>query len=106
MVDELFEVFEDLFERRGKKSRKGKGSRGDDTPRSNGDRPPAPASPPLFCLECGVKNDAAGRFCQECGSLLPSPGEEMRCLKCNVVVPLTAKFCGRCGARVAPAITG
>ncbi len=105
MVDELFEVFEDLFERRGKKSRKGKVERDEGATPVNAGRPPAPASPPIFCLECGVKNEGAARFCQECGSLLPSPGEEMRCLKCDIVVPLTAKFCARCGARVAPAVS-
>ena len=100
MVDELLEVFEDLFERRSRgKGKKGKKGGGKDAPP---EMSPAarPALPPLFCLECGTKNGADGRFCLECGSLLPSPGQEMRCLRCDAAVPLTAKFCGRCGSAV------
>ncbi|MCC7363909.1 MAG: zinc ribbon domain-containing protein [Dehalococcoidia bacterium] len=94
MVDELFEVFEDLFERRGKKKK-------------NKDRAEAPVeakappAPPVFCMDCGARNEGSQRFCQECGKLLPSAGEEMRCPRCSTVVPLTAKFCGRCGSPVA-----
>lgn len=102
MVDELFDVFEDLFDRRKKKKRDQ-----DRDDRRGGDRseaaatPNAPPQPAVFCLDCGSRNEGGARFCQECGGLLPSAGEEMRCLKCNAEVPLTAKFCGRCGARVA-----
>lgn len=97
MVDDLFEVFEDLFERKRKK----KSRRDDDDEARPRDARPAPAAPPVFCLQCGTRNEAASRFCQECGDVLPAAGEEMRCLKCNAQVPLTAKFCGRCGSRVA-----
>ena len=103
MVDELFEVFEDLFERR---SRKKDRDRAKDGKERAGGGPGASArtsSPPLFCLECGTKNSPDGKFCAECGALLPSPGEEMRCLRCDAPVPLTAKFCSRCGAAVAAA---
>jgi hypothetical protein len=95
MVDELFDVFEDLFERRKKKRDKA----------ARGAKPPAearsPAAPPVFCIGCGARNEGAARFCIECGELLPSPGEEMRCLGCNSIVPLRAKFCPRCGSKVA-----
>jgi len=97
MVDELFEVFEDLFERRKKKKKGDNNDRGEPPPAAK-----APPAPPVFCLQCGTKNEASGRYCQECGELLPAAGEEMRCLKCNMVVPLTAKFCGKCGSKVAP----
>ncbi|MGE0569773.1 MAG: zinc ribbon domain-containing protein [Dehalococcoidia bacterium] len=100
MVDELFEVFEDLFERRsGSKGKKGKKGVGKDE-RAAVESPVRPTLPPLFCLECGTKNGADGKFCQECGSLLPSAGQDMRCLRCDSAVPLTAKFCARCGAPV------
>lgn len=95
MVDELFEVFEDLFERRKKKrDRAGKGEKLPAEVR-------APAAPPVFCIGCGARNEGGARFCIECGELLPSPGEEMRCLGCNSVVPLKARFCPRCGSKVA-----
>lgn len=96
MVDDLFEALEDLFERRKKKGK----DKGRDREDSGEPRATAPA-PAVFCLDCGARNDGASKFCQQCGELLPSAGDEMRCLKCNAEVPLTAKFCGRCGARVA-----
>lgn len=103
MGDDLFEVFEDLFERR--RRRKGRdgeyGNREGYDGRPESEARAKPAAPPVFCMDCGARNEGGQRFCQECGSLLPSPGEEMRCLKCNSVVPLTAKFCGKCGAKVA-----
>ncbi len=92
MVDELFEVFEDLFERRGKKKNKEK---------KGEQKAAAPAAPslPLFCMACGARNEGGARYCLECGELLPSPGEEFRCARCEVALPLKAKFCPRCGAR-------
>ena len=97
MVEELFEVFEELFERRKKKKKK------QEREQSYRSEAPARPKPAVFCLQCGTRNEGDHRFCLECGELLPSIGEEMRCLKCNGVVPITAKICGRCGARVAPA---
>lgn len=81
MVDELFEVLEELFERRSKKKRKGENGGSDSR------KAPSPAPPPVFCVECGA--------------LLPSPGEELRCLACSTQLPLKAKFCPRCGAKAA-----
>lgn len=96
MVDELFEVFEDLFERRGKhKKKKGKPQLGQEV----AGLPPARPSPPIHCIACGARNEATARFCLECGDILPSPGEEFRCVKCESPLPLKAKFCPRCGAR-------
>lgn len=95
MVDELFDVFEDLFERRQKK--KNRAVKGE----NRAVEAKAPAAPPVFCIGCGARNEGGARFCLECGELLPSPGEEMRCLGCNSVVPLKAKFCPRCGSKVA-----
>jgi ribosomal protein L40E len=101
MSDDLFDIFEDLFERRRKKGKRqpppgGPGEKASE----QGVAPAPPTRPPIFCLECGTKNEGSERFCSECGAVLPSAGEEMRCLRCNSPVPLTAKFCGKCGARV------
>jgi membrane protease subunit (stomatin/prohibitin family) len=95
MVDEIFDVLEDLFERRKKKD---KGKKGE---KQAAPELKVPAAPPVFCIGCGARNEGAARFCLECGELLPSPGEEMKCLGCNSVVPLKAKFCPRCGSKVA-----
>lgn len=97
MVDELFEVFEELFERRNKKKKK----EGEKERKGGGARDGVPAAPPVFCVDCGVRNEGGARYCMECGSLLPSPGEELRCLSCNTQLPLKAKFCPRCGAKAA-----
>lgn len=100
MVEDLFEIFEELFERKRKKP-KHKHPAGRMSDRDAYAEPAPPPRPPVFCLECGTKNDADARFCLDCGSVLPAAGEEMRCLRCDSVVPLKARFCGRCGARVA-----
>jgi predicted amidophosphoribosyltransferase len=100
MVDEIFDVLEDLFERRNRGKKK-KGKHADPPPESMA--PPARPAGVIFCLACGARNAATDRFCQDCGDLLPSAGEELRCPACNRPVPLTARFCGGCGTRVAPA---
>lgn len=95
MVDDLFEVFEDLFEQRKKKGRRNDRDYREDRDREPPGTPPGPrrAEAPLFCVDCGARNEASGRFCLECGKLLPAPGQEMHCIRCAQVVPLTAKFC-------------
>ena len=96
MVDDLFDAFEDLFDRRKKKGRRDDAD--DRDRRSESQR--APEAPPVFCTDCGARNEGNGRFCVDCGSVLPSPGQEMRCIRCEQVVPLTAKFCPKCGTSV------
>lgn len=106
MVDEIFEAFEDLFEWR-KDKKKGKGKKGQGEPApvehvpASTAQPAAPKAPPVFCIDCGSRNEGDARFCADCGGILPSPGAEMRCPGCNRVVPMTAKFCPGCGSRVA-----
>lgn len=103
MVDEIFEAFEDLFEWRNRK-KKGKGKKGKGEPDSAEPVTASPAqskAPPVFCIDCGSRNEGDARFCADCGGILPSPGAEMRCPGCNRVVPMTAKFCPGCGTRVA-----
>lgn len=106
MSDDIFEIFEEIFDLRRKRGRRFEETRGGYDYRPEPPPPPAPPKPPIFCPKCGTKNDAAGRYCESCGELLPAPGEEMRCPNCNSPVALTATFCARCGARVAPANTG
>lgn len=95
MPEEIFEIFEELFERRKKKRKR---DRTDEV--GDEERPVKPPMSPVFCLRCGARNEGADRFCQACGELLPTPGEELRCPKCGNPVPLTATFCPRCGTRV------
>ncbi len=100
MSDDIFEVFEELFEWR--KKRKGDKKKKDRDLTAGG--PPAAgrtAAPPVFCIDCGARNEGDARFCMDCGKLLPSPGEELRCPRCSSIVPLTAKFCPRCGTGLA-----
>jgi predicted amidophosphoribosyltransferase len=98
MVDDLFEVFEDLFERRDRKRDRDRDR--DVEGKRRRDAAP-PVSPPTFCVDCGARNEGNARFCLECGGLLPSPGEELRCPGCSTALPLKAKFCPRCGAKAA-----
>lgn len=97
MSDEIFEVFEELFEWRKKKKRRSNGD--SETPTSS--TPPAPVVVPIFCIKCGARNEGNSKFCLSCGELLPSAGEEMRCPRCSTALPLAAKFCPRCGTPVA-----
>lgn len=97
MSDDVFEVFEELFEWRKKKKRRDGGS--SDERRTNAPpAAPAPVIVPIFCIACGARNEGNSKFCISCGDLLPAAGEEMRCPRCSSVLPLAAKFCPRCGA--------
>ena len=101
MSDEIFEIFGELFERRRKNKRYGNGDHdGYQQPASNPPPPPAPVVVPIFCIECGARNEGNSKFCLSCGELLPAAGEEMRCPRCSTALPLAAKFCPRCGAGV------
>jgi membrane protease subunit (stomatin/prohibitin family) len=100
MADEIFDLLEDLFERRKKKK-----DRGDKSPRDRKEGPaeaaPAPKAPAfIFCSACGAKNDSGGRFCSECGEILPAQGREPQCPNCERPAPITAKFCNACGTRL------
>jgi RNA polymerase subunit RPABC4/transcription elongation factor Spt4 len=55
----------------------------------------------IACMRCGAGNNAAGRFCQQCGfSLRP-----MACGKCAEPLGAENKFCPNCGTQV-PASSG
>lgn len=99
MADEIFDLLEDLFDRRReKKGKKGKGAK----ERPADEVATAPARQPafIFCSDCGTKNESGARFCQDCGALLPAPGPEPQCPSCGRPAPITAKFCNACGTRL------
>jgi class 3 adenylate cyclase len=47
------------------------------------------------CAACGQDNQAAAKFCNECGQSLAR-----RCDACGAEQPLKAKFCNECGAQI------
>jgi hypothetical protein len=96
MPDEIFEIFEDLFERR-KDKKKGKKDKG-----GSAEEPVAKKAEAafIFCSSCGTKNEGVSRFCNECGELLPSQGQEPQCPNCGRPAPITAKFCNACGTKL------
>jgi class 3 adenylate cyclase/tetratricopeptide (TPR) repeat protein len=48
---------------------------------------------PVVCSSCGTPNEAARKFCAECGSKLG-----VACAACGTLNPASVKFCGECGA--------
>ncbi|MGH2769486.1 MAG: double zinc ribbon domain-containing protein [Actinomycetota bacterium] len=55
----------------------------------------------MRCSTCGTQDDAGGKFCRECGALLPRS-----CPSCGSENDLRSKFCGECGAGLRPASMG
>src|SRR5579875_269102 len=58
------------------------------------------------CPACGHDNPLGSKFCNECGTKLPS-----RCPNCGTENPIGSKFCNECGTRLdgaapAPAAPG
>ena len=58
----------------------------------------------VFCKECGAKNNADAKFCQNCGTLLNTNDkvvknnpEYISCRKCGTENSANAKFCKNCG---------
>lgn len=51
-----------------------------------------------ICPTCGHSNEAASKFCAECGS-----GLTVTCASCGSANPAASKFCGECGTPLAPA---
>ncbi|MDP7278117.1 MAG: protein kinase [Planctomycetaceae bacterium] len=46
------------------------------------------------CTQCGVINDLARKFCEECATAL-----RVSCLSCEQQIPVWDKVCGECGGR-------
>jgi class 3 adenylate cyclase/tetratricopeptide (TPR) repeat protein len=55
----------------------------------------------LTCPSCGTPNEAARKFCGECGTRLVSG-----CPACGSANPPTARFCGECGSALAAGEAG
>jgi class 3 adenylate cyclase/tetratricopeptide (TPR) repeat protein len=49
------------------------------------------------CNACGTENEAARKFCMECGAPLAQS-----CPSCGAPNPPAGKFCGECGSALAP----
>ena len=47
----------------------------------------------MKCSRCQAENDAAARFCEDCGARL-----EAACPSCGTLVTPGKKFCRSCGA--------
>ena len=47
----------------------------------------------MRCSKCGTESTTGGKFCAECGTVLPRP-----CPRCGAENASVAKFCGECGA--------
>lgn len=50
------------------------------------------------CKKCGRQNDAAARFCDQCGATMPTVHH---CPKCQKQNDAAARFCDGCGERLA-----
>lgn len=55
----------------------------------------------MVCSACGAANEAARKFCKECGTALA-----MICASCSSPNTPDSKFCGECGARLTAAEAG
>ena len=49
----------------------------------------------MQCASCRAENPAGSRFCDQCGSTLPT-----QCVACGAALRPEARFCNACGARV------
>jgi class 3 adenylate cyclase/tetratricopeptide (TPR) repeat protein len=52
----------------------------------------------MLCSQCGTQNEAAAKFCRECGSPLSAT-----CPSCGAAVAPGSKFCSSCGTRLTDA---
>ena len=53
----------------------------------------------MNCTNCGTENQAAAKFCIECGGVLAHG-----CPTCGAAVPANAKFCAECGTPIGGAL--
>jgi membrane protease subunit (stomatin/prohibitin family) len=59
----------------------------------------------VVCPKCGFQNPQTSKFCNNCGTAIPQPGQPqaaatVNCAKCGTANPTTAKFCTNCGAKL------
>ncbi len=53
----------------------------------------------IGCPKCGASNNAAAKYCNECGANLESVGNQVPCVKCGAQLNAGAKFCAECGTK-------
>lgn len=53
----------------------------------------------IACRECGTKNPAGSKFCNNCGSPLP-PATKLICPNCQAANAATLLYCDNCGTRL------
>jgi membrane protease subunit (stomatin/prohibitin family) len=69
-------------------------------------QPPAGAQQVMVvCPKCGFQNPQTSKFCNNCGTLIPQPGQAqpvatVDCPKCGNANPVGTKFCPNCGAKL------
>src|SRR5512136_246634 len=53
----------------------------------------------IYCPSCGTANRDGSRFCNECGTKLPTLTSSL-CPACGTPNPPNSLFCEKCGARL------
>jgi len=70
------------------------GAMSDAMGRSRGD-----ASTSASCPKCGAANNAASKFCNECGAKMEVEKQTVPCVKCAAPLAVGTKFCNECGTK-------
>jgi predicted amidophosphoribosyltransferase len=58
----------------------------------------------IYCPGCGTANRDGSRFCNECGTKLPTMTSSL-CSVCGTPNPPHSLFCEKCGARLVASLT-
>ncbi|MFN8595475.1 MAG: zinc-ribbon domain-containing protein [Anaerolineae bacterium] len=57
----------------------------------------------IYCPKCGIANREGSRFCNDCGTKLPS-STSVHCPQCGTPNPPNNVFCEQCNARLVPTL--
>ena len=57
----------------------------------------------IYCPKCGIANREGSRFCNDCGTKLPS-STSVHCPQCGTPNPPNNVFCEHCNARLVPTL--
>src|SRR5512135_897014 len=58
----------------------------------------------IYCPGCGTANRDGSRFCNECGTKLPTTTSSL-CPTCGIANPPHSLFCEKCGTRLIALLT-